>query len=154
MSKDVIVTKTEHRQYLNLFGENLSVLASGEQTGGMEVFFQEGAEGAGPPPHAHPWDEAFYVLSGKITLVLPDLQQQHELEAGDFIHIPADTFHGFQMAPETRLLSVAARQGASGMFRDMAREFEAEQVDMGKVLEAATSYGARLHPLALSAMFP
>ncbi|MBT9549020.1 MAG: cupin domain-containing protein [Candidatus Sericytochromatia bacterium] len=150
--KEVIVTRLAERQPVNLFGERLSVLANSEQTGGMEVFFQEGSEGSGPPPHAHPWEEAFYVLSGKMTIVFPDLQQELELNPGDFVHIPADTFHGFQMTTETRLLSVTPRHGASGMFRDIAREFETEQVDMGRVLEAATPYGTRLHPLALSAL--
>ena len=60
MSKPLIIEKSA-RQALNVVGEQISVLASGDQTGSYEVFHQGGPEGSGPPPHHHPWDEAFYV---------------------------------------------------------------------------------------------
>jgi hypothetical protein len=39
----------------------------GATTGSYEIFRQAGPEGAGPPPHSHPWEEAFYVIAGQVT---------------------------------------------------------------------------------------
>ena len=66
MSRVIIVEKSAP-QALNVVGERITVLASGEQTGSYEVFHQAGPEGSGPPPHNHPWDEAFYVTRGEIA---------------------------------------------------------------------------------------
>ena len=63
-------TVEPHQQHpLNVVGEQLTVLASGAQTGGYEIFRQVGPEGSGPPPHTHPWDESFYVVRGEIKLL-------------------------------------------------------------------------------------
>jgi quercetin dioxygenase-like cupin family protein len=51
----------------DLGGEDITVLASGARTNSSELFLQVGREGSGPPPHHHPWDEAFYVLRGEVT---------------------------------------------------------------------------------------
>ena len=58
-----IVTPDRAPRPLNVVGEKITVLASGAQTGGYEIFLQVGSEGSGPPPHSHPWDESFYVLA-------------------------------------------------------------------------------------------
>lgn len=47
-------------------GEQITVLAGGAATGSYEIFRQAGPEGSGPPPHSHPWDEAFYVIAGQV----------------------------------------------------------------------------------------
>ena len=62
----IIIEKSAPRP-LNVVGEHITVLASGDQTGSYEVFHQEGAEGSGPPPHSHPWDEAFYIVRGEVA---------------------------------------------------------------------------------------
>ena len=49
---------------LDIVGEHVTVLASGEATGSYEIFLQRGSEGSGPPPHSHPWDESFFVVKG------------------------------------------------------------------------------------------
>jgi quercetin dioxygenase-like cupin family protein len=48
-------------------GEEITILANGAQTGSCEFFRQAGPQGSGPPPHHHPWDEAFDVISGKVN---------------------------------------------------------------------------------------
>lgn len=49
-----------------MVGEEVTILASGAQTGSYEIFLQDGPEGSSPPPHNHPWDEAFFVMTGKV----------------------------------------------------------------------------------------
>jgi hypothetical protein len=54
-----VVSRQDRTQPLNVVGEHITVLASAAQPGSYEIFFQAGPEGSGPPPHNHPWDEAF-----------------------------------------------------------------------------------------------
>jgi hypothetical protein len=60
-AKPFVVTPKEYAPALDIVGEHVTVLASGEATEGYEVFLQRGPEGSGPPPHSHPWDESFYL---------------------------------------------------------------------------------------------
>jgi hypothetical protein len=64
-----IVAPGDHANTLDIVGEHVTVLASGEATEGYEIFLQRGLEGSGPPPHSHPWDESFYVVKGEIDFV-------------------------------------------------------------------------------------
>ena len=57
-----IIAPDDYAEELNIVGEYVTVLASGEETEGYEIFLQRGPEGSGPPPHSHPWDESFYVV--------------------------------------------------------------------------------------------
>jgi hypothetical protein len=57
-----IVAPEDYADSLDIVGEHVTVLASGERTQGYEIFLQRGPEGSGPPPHSHPWDESFFVM--------------------------------------------------------------------------------------------
>jgi hypothetical protein len=48
MSAAFVVTPTTAPAPLNVVGEQITVLASGSQTGGYEIFRQAGPEGSGP----------------------------------------------------------------------------------------------------------
>jgi quercetin dioxygenase-like cupin family protein len=67
-----VVSPQSRTQSLRVVGEHITVLASAAQTGSYEIFFQAGPEGRGPPPHNHPWDEAFYVLRGEVAFGIGD----------------------------------------------------------------------------------
>ena len=66
-AQSVVVTPEDRPRGLNVVGEQITVLADGATTGSYEIFRQAGPEGAGPPPHSHPWEEAFYVIAGQVT---------------------------------------------------------------------------------------
>jgi hypothetical protein len=57
-AKPFIVAPEDYAPALDIVGEHVTVLASGEATESYEVFHQRGPEGSGPPPHSHPWDES------------------------------------------------------------------------------------------------
>ena len=44
--------------------------------------------------HTHSFDKILYVLSGSITWVLPQTQQEIETRTGDRIALPRGTVHG------------------------------------------------------------
>jgi hypothetical protein len=50
MPEAFVVTPATRPAPLNVVGEQITVLASGSQTGGYEIFRQAGPEGSGPPP--------------------------------------------------------------------------------------------------------
>ncbi len=145
MSKpEAFVVKPSEPTPLQMVGERVSVLASAEQTGSVEIFLQAGAEGAGPPPHTHAWDEAYFVLDGQIDVLMGDRVQT--LSKGDFVFIPGGTPHNFQMKTAgTRFLSMNSGGGASHFFRELDREVGAT-MDIPKIVAVAQRHEVFLAP--------
>jgi quercetin dioxygenase-like cupin family protein len=140
MPETIVVDTTNMPRALNVVGEQLTVLASGAQTGSYEIFHQAGPEGSGPPPHSHPWDEAFYVLRGEIAFGHDD----RELVArpGTLVHLPAGTIHWFRFgAGGGEMISMTSREGASHMFTDFDREVSPTSPDLAKLVELGRPYG-------------
>src|SRR6266567_5529722 len=92
-----IVPPDQAPRALAVVGEQISVLASGAKTGSYEIFHQVGPEGSGPPPHAHPWDESFYVLNGQISFGID--RDEHVAVPGTLVHLPAGSTHWFRFGP-------------------------------------------------------
>lgn len=142
MSGPIIMEKSAPRA-LNVVGEKITVLASGEQTGSYEVFYQAGAEGAGPPPHDHAWDEAFFVTQGEITFGVGD--QETLGRPGTFVHVPAGATHWFRFgAGGGEMVSLTSRAGAAEMFREFDREIAPDQPDFAKLVQIAGRHGANI----------
>ena len=140
---DVIIAEAASTRSLNIVGEHLKILASGAQTGSYEIFHQAGPEGSGPPPHSHPWDEAFYVIKGDIDFGVGD--KTLVAKPGTLVHLPAGTVHWFRFqAGGGEMLSVTSREGASHMFTDFDREIAPDKPDLGKLVELAGAYGATI----------
>ncbi len=125
---------------LNVVGEKITVLASGEQTGGYEIFLQTGPEGSGPPPHNHPWDESFYVIKGEMALGF----DKSEIVAvpGTLVHLPGGTTHWFRFGKGgCEMVSMTSREGASRLFTDIDSQIAPEKPDLGKLIEIARQHG-------------
>lgn len=142
------VTKADHASRpLNVVGEQITVLASGAQTGGYEIFLQAGPEGSGPPPHNHPWDESFYVVSGEIAFGIADSEMV--AVAGTLVHLPAGTTHWFRFGKGGgEMVSVTSREGASRMFADFDREISPDRPDLRKLVEIGGRHGLGVPPPA------
>jgi quercetin dioxygenase-like cupin family protein len=146
MSQPLVIRSNEQPAPLKLVGEELTILASGTQTGSYEIFRQYGPEGAGPPPHQHGWDEAFYVLAGGVTFGLED-GDEVLAEAGTFVHVPGGTMHWFRFAPGGgEMLSVTSRAGASAFFTQVDAEVAPADPDLGALVAIATSHGLTIPP--------
>jgi quercetin dioxygenase-like cupin family protein len=105
---------------LDVIGDRIRPVVEGNQAGGtMEVFDVEGDQGSGPPPHAHPWLETFYVIDGRLTLEMGGTQ--HALEAGTSAVVPAGEVHTFRVeSPTARFITVTTGAEASKFFRDLS----------------------------------
>jgi quercetin dioxygenase-like cupin family protein len=89
-----VVSRQDRTQPLNVVGEHITVLATAAQTGSCEIFFQAGPGGSGPPPHSHPWDEAFYVLRGEVAFGIGD--RESLAVEGTLVQVPGGTTHWFR----------------------------------------------------------
>ena len=60
-----VVPPKDYPQPLHVVGEQITVSASGAATQGYEISLQEGPEGSGSPPHAHPMKAQPFVVTPK-----------------------------------------------------------------------------------------
>lgn len=139
----VIVLPAETPHSLSVVGEQITVLASGAQTGSYEIFHQAGPEGSGPPPHSHDWDEAFYVITGEMAFGVAE--REFVAAPGTLVHIPAGITHWFRFGNGGgSMLSMTSREGASHLFTALDREISSEQPDVEKLVKVAQEHGLTL----------
>ena len=121
---------------LNVTGEIMRVLATAEQTEDRyEMFIMEAVEDSGPPPHAHPWSEAYFMLEGEADVFLDG--KHLAAIPGCFVQIPAGTFHTHRVKSKTaRFVVVTSSKGAL----EFMREVDAE-TDMEKFVACAVKHG-------------
>ena len=135
-----VVTRRDYASTLDIVGEHVTVLASGEATEGYEIFLQRGPEGSGPPPASHPWDESFFVTRGRSTSVSGP--ESTTAGPGTLVHLPAGTVHWFRFGPGGgEMVSMTSRLGASKLFADIAREVAPGNPDLGKLVEVGARHG-------------
>jgi quercetin dioxygenase-like cupin family protein len=140
-AQPVVVTPTDRPQGLNVAGEQITVLADGAATGSYEIFRQAGPEGSGPPPHNHPWDEAFYVIAGQVIFGVEG-QDDSLAPPGTLVHIPGGSTHWFRFGPGGgEMISMTSRAGAAAFFTDIDREVSPTEPDFSTLLRVATSHG-------------
>lgn len=136
-----LTTPADCGRPLNVVGEHITVLASGATTGSYEVFLQQGPEGSGPIPHAHPWDESFYVIRGEVEFSV-NRSDLRAARPGDLVHVPAGTPHWFRWnRGGGAMLSMTSRLGASRLFADIDREIAPDQPDVAKLMSIALRNG-------------
>ena len=142
-AKAFVVAPKDYAPALNLVGEYITVLASGEATEGYEIFLQRGPEGSGPPPHTHPWDESFFVVKGEIEFGIGE--KSTTATAGSLVHLPAGTVHWFRFGKGgAEMVSMTSRLGASQLFTDLAREVAPVDPDLGKLAEVGSRHGLKV----------
>lgn len=147
MSKQMAVVKRGQAEELRVMGAGVRFLCAADQTDKawslMEV---ELPERAGPPPHDHPWDEAYYVVEGEVRFSLAGREQL--VKAGDFVYAPGGTLHGFQGASQrpARMIIFDAPAHAESFFRDVDREVKDLPRDLAKVPAIGQRHQIRFQP--------
>jgi len=138
-----VIAPQEYPSALDIVGERLTILASGEATGGYEIFYQQGPEGSGPPPHSHAWDESFFVTKGRIDFGIGE--ESRTSLPGTLVNITAGTVHWFRFGDGGGvMLSMTSRLGASKLFTDMARELSPVNPDLGQLAEIGARHGLKV----------
>jgi len=142
-ARPFIVVPESYAPALDIVGEHITVLASGEATGGYEVFLQRRPEGSGPPAHSHPWDESFFVVKGLIDFGIG--AESKTASPGTLVHLPAGTVHWFRFGGGGgEMISITSRLRASRMFADLAREIAPVDPDVGQLAEVGARHGLRV----------
>ncbi|MCC6624533.1 MAG: cupin domain-containing protein [Deltaproteobacteria bacterium] len=133
---------------VNVLGESVRVLHDGTYA----IFEQSGPAGVGPPPHQHPWDEAYLVTEGAIEVLLDG--QWRACPAGTFVHVPGGTVHAYRgLTPRSTFFSITTRGNAAQMFVEMDREVGTPP-DFGRAFEVAARAGLVIPPEVLGALAP
>ena len=136
-----IVSPQDYPRALSVLGVQITVLASNTATQSYEITLQEGAQGMGPPPHKHDWDESFFVLTGTIELSCAGKTQL--VRAGTLVHVPAGTVHAFRFGDSGgSMLELSGAGGsATKMFTQIDREVTAGSSNIPKVITILRSHG-------------
>jgi len=142
MAEGFIRTASDYPSY-RVVGERIAVAACAADTGGLELFHQKGEVGQGPPPHAHPWDETFFVVTGEVEIGVGD--KTALCGPGAVAHAPAGTYHWFRFASDCEMVSVTSRAGAADFFADVDRTTEGS-ADMERLLPVALRHGLQVPP--------
>lgn len=140
-----MTTPDDRSTPLNVIGVSVTVLPTGTGEGSPKITHQSGPEGAGPPPHSHPWSESFYVTKGTVlftcdgstTTCLP----------GTFVHVPGGMVHGFSFGVDGgEMIEVTANNSqAISMFTALDREVPSGPPDVAKIVEVAGQYDVAFH---------
>ena len=121
MPRDLVITNAAKIVPKRVCGEKITILADHSQTGSYEIYHHDAPEGAGPPPHSHQWDEAFYVVQGVVEFNCAGVEIT--VTAGGFVHVPGGTVHSFRYAiPTAQILGITSEKGAATMFSAVDRE--------------------------------
>lgn len=140
----ITITTPGSGKVFKAFGDEVTVLLSGEQTGGAFTMARVVTPpGGGPPPHYHEnEDEWFLVEEGRIELWRDGVWS--EVPAGTAIFLPRGTPHTFRNCGDTPLRSIlhTAPAGFEVFFERMAGVCEAPGgPDMRRISEIAAEHG-------------
>jgi len=136
-----VVTPNNYNRPLNVLDTKVTLLASNPATANYEITVQEGREGTGPPPHSHPWDEAFFVLAGTVEFSFAG--QTVVCVPGTLVHLPGGTVHSFRYGVGGGKALEITGQGsaASHMFTSIDQEILPDLPDIPKAVEILKNNG-------------
>jgi len=143
-NKQPLVVKRGEEETIKALGSEITFLR--REPGAWSLTRVSVPRDVGAPPHDHDFDESYYVLSGSLRLTVAG--KEVELDAGEFIHIPGRTVHGFKGTSDapTQILILQSPGDADEFFRACAREIKKIPEDLARMPEVGARYGIRMAP--------
>jgi quercetin dioxygenase-like cupin family protein len=144
VDKQALIVERGEGEKLNVMGAGIRFLCDSRRTGQAWSMMETTLpKESGPPPHEHPWDEAYYVVEGEVRFTLGG--DTRRVKPGDFVFAPAGTLHGFQGASEqpARLLILDVPAHTESFFREVEREVKEMPRDLAKVPEIGSRHQIR-----------
>ena len=144
MTTDTFIVKSRCVQPLHVLGTEVRFLCEAHSTNNawslMEVTVPRDA---GPPPHTHAWDEAYFITAGEVRFSVGE--QSFTASGGDFVYTLGGTPHGFCGVSEqpARVLIFDAPAHAGSFFKRVSREVKDLPRDLPKVLDIGEATGIR-----------
>jgi mannose-6-phosphate isomerase-like protein (cupin superfamily) len=142
-AKAIIVQRGAAKD-LRLFGDVISVLLGGEQTGGTFTLMHGSAPpGGGPPPHVHAnEDELFLLIEGRVSIFANDCWT--EVGPGGAVYLPRGVVHSFRNIGTTpsQHWIIGTPSGLEKFFGQCAEEFgKAGGPDRNRIVEIGRQHG-------------
>jgi len=134
MEKEAVVVKQGEAEALSVMGVEVRFLCDPTRTDKAWSLMEAVVpKDAGPPPHEHAWDEAYYVIDGEVRFTIGE--RSVTAKPGDFIYAPGGTLHGFQGASKrpARILVFDSPAHTDAFFREVAREVKELPRELAKV---------------------
>src|SRR6059058_3898365 len=144
MNNEAVTVRRGEGEVMTVLGADVRFLLQAEKTGhSFSLMEVELPKDQGPPPHDHPWDEAYYILDGDVWFLVDDIEQVYS--TGDFIYAPGGTLHSFRGAGDkpARVLVMDAPATAEGFFREANREIVNIPDDFAKIPAIGLKHGMR-----------
>jgi len=143
-NESAIVVEPGDGRVLRAFGEEVTILLDGDQTGGrLTMWLETTPPEGGPPPHFHiNDDEAFHVLEGRVAFF--QNSKWHEVGPGGSAFVPRGQVHTFKNVGEgnSRMLLSTSPAGFDIFFSRCAEEWSRSGgPDMSRVFEIAAEHG-------------
>lgn len=144
-----VFTLPHEAKVLSALGDEVTVLLSGEQTGGAFAMMQIVAPpGGGPPPHCHTReDEWFYVVEGRVEFWRDGVWT--EVPVGSSVFLPRGSHHTFRNCGDTplRLIVHTAPAGFEIFFERIAEVFNRPgELDMQRIVDIGLEHGILFLP--------
>ncbi len=96
----------------------ITVKAGAEHTGAFELFEVDAPRGPAVLPHGTPWPKAYYVLHGRMAVLVDG--EIHDLGPGASITVPAGGMHTFTVhTPSVKYLAFSPGAQMGRFFRDV-----------------------------------
>jgi len=137
MKKEAMIVKNGEGEELSVLGTKVRFLLEAAKTNhSFSLMEVELPKDQGPPPHDHPWDEAYYIVDGDVWFMVQNKEQV--FSTGDFVYAPGGTLHSFRGAGEkpARVLVFDAPATAEG-FRAIKGVGDKKAEDLGPQFLAA-----------------
>ena len=132
---------------LHAFGNILTVMLGGEQTGGtISVMSECTPPGGGPPLHVHSReDEIFLVIEGRISYFVNG--QWIEVGPGGAVYLPRGCAHCYRNIGDvpSRHWIITTPSGFEKFFAACAQEFtKSDQPEAARIVQIHRDYGIEL----------
>ncbi len=128
---------TEESYYV--LGETLRPMLTNAMGSAVEIFDTKGPAEAGPPPHAHPWEEIYVILSGELDVTVAG--KTTRLLPGGFAHVPANTPHAYRNVTDAHFLTIVTKGNAAKFFKKVSAEIGMDPPDIAGVLRVGADHG-------------
>ncbi|MGQ0632071.1 MAG: cupin domain-containing protein [Sporichthyaceae bacterium] len=138
MMSATITSRAEVDEHFVL-GETLRPLLTHAMGSSIEVFDTTGPADAGPPPHQHPWEEIYVVISGELQVTVAGAAPV-VLGPGSAAHVPANTVHSYRNVTECHFLTITSHGRAAEFFAEVAT-VEMNPPDLPGIIGVANSHG-------------
>jgi quercetin dioxygenase-like cupin family protein len=139
-----VITRPGEGRVLRAFGDEVTVMLSGEQTGGVFSMVRiVTPPGGGPPPHWHEREEEwFHVLAGRVEFFLEG--EWFEVPPGTTAFMPRESRHSYRNIGDCPLVMIVhtAPAGFETFFERCAGVFNAPGgPDMARIVEISAEHG-------------